>query len=99
MIEIRSAQAALIEAERLLATVSEEDTSTALWKSSAVYPFAAILLAVTHDSGGQATLAAVHNVAARPDAGANNPGCRIGTGPQKHAPMACWPRSWSESRR
>lgn len=73
MIEIRSAQAALIEAERLLATVSEEDTSTALWKSSAVYPFAAILLAVTHDSGGQATLAAVHNVAARPDAGANNP--------------------------
>lgn len=74
MIEIRSAETALIEAERLLATVSEKDTSTALWKSSAVYPLAAILLAVTRDNGGQATLAAVHNVAARPDAGANNPG-------------------------
>lgn len=74
MTEIRSAEAALIEAERLLATVSEKDTSTALWKSSAVCPLAAILLAVTHDNGGQATLAAVHNVAARPDAGTNNPG-------------------------
>ncbi|SIK54446.1 hypothetical protein [Mycobacteroides abscessus] len=74
MIEIRSAETALTEAERLLATVSEKDPSTALWKSSAVYPLAAILLAVTHDNGGHATLAAVHNVAARPDAGAKNPG-------------------------
>ncbi|MGP3323027.1 hypothetical protein [Mycobacteroides abscessus] len=73
MIEIRSAETALTEAERLLATVSEKDPSTALWKSSAVYPLAAILLAVTHDNGGAATLAAVHNVAARPDAGGNNP--------------------------
>lgn len=74
MIEIRSAETALTEAERLLATVSEKDPSAALWKSSAVYPLAAILLAVTHDNGGHATLAAVHNVAARPDAGTNNPG-------------------------
>ncbi|SKL15689.1 Uncharacterised protein [Mycobacteroides abscessus subsp. massiliense] len=74
MTEIRSAEGALIEAERLLAMVSEKGTSTALWKSSAVYPLAAILLAVTHDNGGHATLAAVHNVAARPDAGTNNPG-------------------------
>lgn len=74
MTEIRSAEAALIEAERLLATVSEKDTSIAMWKSSAVYPLAAILRAVAHDTGGDPTLAAVHNVASRPEAGANNPG-------------------------
>lgn len=74
MTEIRSAETALIEADRLLASVNETDTSTALWKSSAVYPLAAILLAVAHDSGGHPTLAAIHNVAAQPDAGPNNSG-------------------------
>lgn len=74
MTEIRSAETALIEAERLLASVNETDTSTSLWKSSAVYPLAAILLAVAHDSGGFPTLAAVHNVVARPDAGVKHPG-------------------------
>lgn len=74
MTEIRSAEAALIEAERLLDSVHETDISTGMWKSSAVYPLAAILLAVAHDSSGEPTLAAVHNVASRPAAGANNPG-------------------------
>lgn len=73
MIEIRSAETALIEADRLLASVNETHNSISLWKSSAVYPLAAILLAVAHDSGGYATLAAVHNVVARPAAGANHP--------------------------
>lgn len=70
MTEIRSVEAALMEAERMLLSV----TSGERWKSSAIYPLAAILLAVAHTNGGHAELAAVYGVASRPVAGSNDSG-------------------------
>lgn len=65
MTEIRSAEAALLEAERMLLGVASGE----LWKSSAIYPLAAMLLAVAHTNDGHAELAAVFGVAIAANSG------------------------------
>lgn len=70
MTEIGSTEAALLEAERMLLSVASGE----LWRFSAIYPFAAMLLAVAHTNGGRAELAAVYGVASRPIAGSSDSG-------------------------